>query len=611
MSVPYYIINTPLRHVTSAVLIPEPAASDILSYPEKGQERYEWLVENRILEGSPESIWDPLPQIKIKRFANWMPKTTLKVNNKIYKVRHNRQFQSKCLLVAKSRPELLAKLDYLMGKYEMSVFPCSLFTSDGRLIIGKDKAKLMTQIIQKKPQKKIDNKIEEKKKVIIIDAMCEVRALKKYHDTTKMIHLKELFIQRIKIKIEPYPEAHLLFDTYHELSDFSLKDGARDDRAQNALGTTTTGDYEIHDEMSIKKTSLNELFSSTPTKRRLTKYLAIGVLDEYENDPHHAVIASYGPTIAINKPHVLPDTFMSHSHEEADTQIPLHILFSIEYNALTHLALHFDVHSVDSDVLCLLLDLVSHYAEPIKPSTSIILHTGRGKQKKPVDIKERMECIGVKKCQGLLGFADFYGMDWGGKFVGITKDRWTKIYLELPADDPVIESFARLGSFPSSHFKLFGENLHDDLKPFEAFTCRPYIKDADDPYTLPELRWKHYSTKNCESENLPPTRGALVPELQRINHMCYVHRSYNVTHPNPPPVTESGWQRNEDGTITPVYCLIPPAPKDCLDLVECGCTTGCNKEKWCKCYRNGKRCSSLCKCTDCTNKTTESSTTDT
>ena len=126
------------------------------------------------------------------------------INNKIYKVRHNRQFQSKCLLVAKSRPELLAKLDYLMGKYAMSVFPCSLFTSDGRLIIPKDKAKVMTQIIQKKPQKKIDNKIEEKKKVIIIDAMCEVRALKKYPDTTKMIHLKELFIQRIKIKIEPY-----------------------------------------------------------------------------------------------------------------------------------------------------------------------------------------------------------------------------------------------------------------------------------------------------------------------------------------------------------------------------------------------------------------------
>ena len=178
---------------------------------------------------------------------------------------------------------------------------------------------------------------------------------------------------------------------------------SRTEHVKNALGTTATGDYEIHDEMSIKKTSLNELFSSTPTKRRLTKYLGEGVLDEYENDLLHALIASFGTTIAINKPHVLPDTFLSHSHEEADTQIPLNILFSIEYNALTRLALHFDVYSVDSDVFILLLDLVSHYPEPIKPSTSIILHTGRGKLKKAVDIKEHMECVGVKKMPRLAG----------------------------------------------------------------------------------------------------------------------------------------------------------------------------------------------------------------
>ena len=96
-------------------------------------------------------------------------------------------------------------------------------------------------------------------------------------------------------------------------------------------------DYEIHDEMSIKKTSLNELFSSTPTKRRLTKYLALGVLDRYKNDPRHVVIVSYGPIIAINEPHVLPDTFTSHSHEEANRKIPLHILFSVEYNVLSTL----------------------------------------------------------------------------------------------------------------------------------------------------------------------------------------------------------------------------------------------------------------------------------
>ena len=45
--------------------------------------------------------------------------------------------------------------------------------------------------------------------------MCEVHALTKYPDTSKMVHLKELFIQRVELKIDRYPEAHLLFDTCH------------------------------------------------------------------------------------------------------------------------------------------------------------------------------------------------------------------------------------------------------------------------------------------------------------------------------------------------------------------------------------------------------------
>lgn len=41
----------------------------------------------------------------------------------------------------------------------------------------------------------------------------ELSKSKKYPDKTKIINLKEQFIQRMKLKIEPYPEAHLLFDT--------------------------------------------------------------------------------------------------------------------------------------------------------------------------------------------------------------------------------------------------------------------------------------------------------------------------------------------------------------------------------------------------------------
>ena len=50
-----------------------------------------------------------------------MPKTTVKVGSKTYKLREDVKFSRKCLILARSRPELLAKLDTLIGFYELSV----------------------------------------------------------------------------------------------------------------------------------------------------------------------------------------------------------------------------------------------------------------------------------------------------------------------------------------------------------------------------------------------------------------------------------------------------------------------------------------------------------
>ena len=36
------VVSTLFRHVKSAIFLPEPAALDIFSYPEKLKERYEW-----------------------------------------------------------------------------------------------------------------------------------------------------------------------------------------------------------------------------------------------------------------------------------------------------------------------------------------------------------------------------------------------------------------------------------------------------------------------------------------------------------------------------------------------------------------------------------------
>ena len=76
------------------------------------------------------------------------------------------------------------------------------------------------------------------------------------------------------------------------------------------------------------------------------------------------------------------DILKSHKHAETDSQIPLHSLFSFEYKTLNHIALNFDIDSMDTDSLALLLDLATHRDGPIEPSTIIIINTGRGRMGK-------------------------------------------------------------------------------------------------------------------------------------------------------------------------------------------------------------------------------------
>ena len=85
------------------------------------------------------------------------------------------------------------------------------------------------------------------------------------------------------------------------------------------------------------------------------------------------VIVTCKGDILINRPHTLPPTFTSHNHEEADTQIPLLLLNSLSDNTCKH----FDVYTPDTDILVVLMDLISNgYAGPL---TSIILHAGKAR----------------------------------------------------------------------------------------------------------------------------------------------------------------------------------------------------------------------------------------
>ena len=117
-----------------------------------------------------------------------------------------------------------------------------------------------------------------------------------------------------------------------------------------------------------------------------------------------------------------------------------------------------------TDVLTLLIDLVSHGRLGSHPMTSLTFQTGKGSKSRKINVVERVQAIGCNKCQGLIGLHNFSGADWGGKFVGISKMRWVREHLKLSDDDPAIRCFGELGN-NSLSLELVGSNLPEQIRP--------------------------------------------------------------------------------------------------------------------------------------------------
>ena len=182
-----------------------------------------------------------------------MKKRSFTVGNKTIKLREDRAFYRKCLIIAQNRPELLVKMPELIGNYEMSIIPRSLFSPDGSPLLCVDKASLMTRIIAHQPVQGQLSVAGDREKVLIIDAMVEAKALRKRDSDTRLVNLKQAFISRIKNKAAGgYQEIRVLFDQWKK---DSLKEKTRSKRAENT-GISTDQDeedkgFDMHDDMII------------------------------------------------------------------------------------------------------------------------------------------------------------------------------------------------------------------------------------------------------------------------------------------------------------------------------------------------------------------------
>ena len=519
-----------------------------------------------------------MKKLKLNTFRTLSQTAHIHVGDKTVKLKEERDLFSRFLIIHGSRPGLVPKMEETIGEYEMSVVPRSLFAADGSLLIPQNKHKMMTLLEQfqsENPAPSITT--TSSSKVLIIDAMAFVHPLKKSPATRTLRDLQDVFISKIENRLQGFDEGRVVFDTY---LDTSLKDKTRAKRS-----SSNAKEFKLHTDM-ILNMSMKDLMSSSRNKRQLTIIFAKGLIQHFIDKIIKLHVVYDDKIVGADK------SEEKHSHEEADTLIPQQVIASAAESPDKEI----HVLCQDTDVFTYLLDLVA--TEKINKQTSLKLHAGKGFSR-VIDIRERVHVLGEPKCRGLVGFHHFTGADWGGKFVGKSKEAWTKAYLALCDEDPALQCFRKLGE-ENIQNELIEARLPAEWRPLERFVCKVYSQNG--PLSIPKLRWELFRTKNLEGEMLPPTLSSLLPHIRRTNYMAKVSKSYKTACPELPQIEENGWSV-ESNTYSPIRCLALPAPKAVIELTKCSCRVSCSGN--CGCSRNNLPCTPLCKCysSGCSNTT--------
>ena len=255
-------------------------------------------------------------------------------------------------------------MERVIGMYEMAVIPRAMFSNDGSLLTPNNKSSFI-HVIESQPTPFVTDSVEDAApldssntwidniqlpedcvRVAIIDAMAVVQEIKKTPQMKKMSDLRTVFCKKIDRRSKGYTEVRVIFDQYLLNS---LKEKTRAKRASNLQSALLN--YHVNENMTLASVSMKDLLSSSQTKQSLTEFLADGLLASFSG----SLIVVHG-TQARGKNCDVSPSVSTHSHEEADTLIPLHVIDSLSSCTMIEI----DVFCADTDVLVLLMDLVAN-----------------------------------------------------------------------------------------------------------------------------------------------------------------------------------------------------------------------------------------------------------
>lgn len=125
-------------NVFSKAVLQEEAMKETVNHVCIGKKLYGDFVNERI-KGNP-SVWSPMKKRKLKTFRNQTKVIKCNLAEKVTQLKEERTLMTRFLIMSRQREEI--DLKEILGNYELSVVPQSLFLQDGRERPCLDKSKV-------------------------------------------------------------------------------------------------------------------------------------------------------------------------------------------------------------------------------------------------------------------------------------------------------------------------------------------------------------------------------------------------------------------------------------------------------------------------------------
>lgn len=219
------------------------------------------------------SVHEKIKKRNLPTFKCTNKRVNVKLKDRVIALKEDRKLMIRFIIASRKRPE--RDLEKYIGQYEFSVVPRSLFSSDGKLLLGSDKSTVMHRIedaIHQAANTEAGQQVLEvdipTPMVAIFDGMAVVNRIKLGPVVQNCQQFADAFLNIVLDEATNAAEIRIVFDRY---LDDSLKESTREKRNKDA----DLLEFEVKEDTCLKNLTLKKFVSHIKTNKGLQFFLQI------------------------------------------------------------------------------------------------------------------------------------------------------------------------------------------------------------------------------------------------------------------------------------------------------------------------------------------------